>query len=156
MSKLISAYKSGNSYRINGNRVSSGQYNVIYTPSTGIPTHVTITGTRQGERPIASKTLITEVQKEDGNTYDSFAEFDAALEDFSISTQGQSSGIPADYTARNRRVVGSITYIGYSKEGTPPESQDWVVKRIDDTDGVDEFIRKATGSWNDVLTLIYN
>ena len=64
--------------------------------------------------------------------------------------------VPRGYTVRNRRVSGNFTYLGFSTPGTPSDSVNWFVKKIDDTVGVDEFIRIShSGTWDNVESLNY-
>ena len=101
----ISIFKDSNGvYRINGNSEPTGTYRALYSENR---TKVTIVYVHDGSHPLFPRTLITEIQKEDGSTYGNTAEFEDALKDFfsSASTGGSSGGggtiIPDEYYFAN-------------------------------------------------------
>jgi hypothetical protein len=64
--------------------------------------------------------------------------------------------VPNGYTIRNKKVVGDITYLGFSTPGTPSDSINWFIKKINDTTGVEDFIRIShSGTWDNVELLNY-
>ncbi len=80
--QVIRIWKDQNSYKINGNSEPTGVYRALYSSDN---TRVTIVHPEQGNRNLFKRTLITEIEKQDGSTYADFAELDEVLRDFFLN-----------------------------------------------------------------------